>query len=178
MKIKLFYTIVASIVFSCLTYSQVGIGTTTPTEALDVNGRIVAKGYQYTLYEAGGLNAGLAQIIGNNVWTDFPDLSITFTLNEPTTVICNYNFSYQTAGSGTFYVVTRLLVNGTVVDRTIATTSSIPYLNNSDEYITQLPAGNYTFKVQYRSNVSSSGFNPQTNDYMNRFMQVLVFGKN
>lgn len=173
-----FLYIIGVLFIAVNSFAQVGIGTTTPTEALDVNGRIVAKGYQYTLYEAGGLNAGLAQIIGNNVWTDFPDLSITFTLNEPTTVICNYNFSYQTAGSGTFYVVTRLLVNGTVMDRTIATTSSIPYLNNSDEYIAQLPAGNYTFKIQYRSNVSSSGFNPSANDYMNRFMQVLVFGKN
>ncbi len=178
MKIKLFYTIVVSFVFSSLTYSQVGIGTTTPTEALDVNGRIVAKGYQFTLYEAGGINTGFAQIVGNNVWTDFPDLSITFTLSEPTTVICNYNFTYQTAGSGNFYVVTRLLVNGAIKDRAIATTSNIPYLNNSDEYIAQLPAGNYTFKVQYRTNVFSNNFNPLSNDYMNRYMQVLVFGKN
>lgn len=178
MKIKSLYTIVLSIVFSCLAFSQVGIGTTTPTETLDVNGRIVAKGFQYTLYEAGGINAGFAQIIGDNAWRDFPDLSITFTLSEPTTVICNYNFNYVVGGSGNFYVVTRLLVNGAVKDRTIATTINMPYLNNSDECILQLPAGVHTLKVQYRTNIFSNNFNPSANDYMNRFIQVLVFGKN
>lgn len=177
MKIKSLYTIVLSIVFSCLAFSQVGIGTTTPTETLDVNGRIVAKGFQYTIYEAGGINAGLAQIIGDNTWRDFPDLSITFTIDEPTTVLCNYNFAFASS-SGNAYIVTRLLIDNVEVNRTLTTNGTLQYINNNDNYFTELVAGTHTIKVQYRSTISSNNFNPSANDYMNRFIQVLVFGKN
>jgi hypothetical protein len=168
MRIKLFYYILFNIAFTSLTFSQVGIGTTTPTETLDVNGRIVAKGFQYTLYEAGGINAGLAQIIGDNTWRDFPDLSITFTIDEPTTVLCNYNFAF--AGSGNGYIVTRLLIDNVEVNRTLTTNGSLVYLNNSDDHFAELVAGTHTIKVQYRSTVFSNNFNPSANDYMNRFM--------
>lgn len=159
-----------------LSAQNVGIDEPNPSEKLDVNGRIVAKGYKNTIYEAGGINAGQVFIsqgpMGPNFWQDFPDLSITFTLDTATTVLNSYKIS-MSSGGGTF-MVTRLVIDNVVVDRTVYSTSSNYFYNNS-LYVSELAAGSHTIKVQFRTNGGGEN-NPAANDWHNRFLQILVWG--
>lgn len=151
---------------------NVGIDEPNPTEKLDVNGRIVAKGFKNTIYEAGGLDASSYALNESNVWTNFAELTITFTLDEATTVLSFYNISMPSSGSD--YLVTRLMIDNTEVDRSI---SNSLYFSNTGQYVTELAAGSHTITVQYRS--PSSGLSsPASSDYQTRFLQVLVFGSN
>lgn len=156
-----------------LVAQNVGIDEPNPSEKLDVNGRIVAKGYKNTVYTAGGINSGAVSIPGSGGWSDFPDLSVTFTLDEATTVMSSYNIS-MSAGGGSF-MVTRLMIDDVEVNRIVYPGGS--YFFNNDEYVSELAAGSHTIKVQYRSNGGGTN-NPAGTDWQNRFLQVLVFGSN
>lgn len=152
---------------------NVGIDEPNPTEKLDVNGRIVAKGFKNTIYEAGGLDAYAYALNGSNAWTNFAELTITFTLDEATTVLSFYNISMPSS-SDADYLVTRLMIDNTEVDRSI---SNSLYFSNTGQYVTELAAGSHTITVQYRSPSTGISY-PFSSDYQTRFLQVLVFGSN
>jgi predicted transcriptional regulator len=166
---------------------NVGIDEPNPSEKLEVNGRIKAKGYKNTIYQAGGLNAGNVTLSGNN-WQDVPSLSKTFTLDEATTVMASYTISTyigetsQNGSSNDGYSVTRMMIDGTEVNRNCmgindgAQWEKI-YHNHNGTYFTELAAGTHTIKIQYRTNVEMKCY-PEQSDTENRFLQVLVFGSN
>jgi len=155
---------------------DIGIGTSNPSEKLDVNGRISAKGYKFTIHEVGGLNLQSVSLSSIDVWQDFPDLSITFSLDTTTTVMADYSISGPLNNS---YLITKLIIdsidpNETGVAHSIQGNGT--YGTNSGQYVTELGPGNHTIKVKYRTPAFitySSG-----TDWQNRSLQVLVFGVN
>lgn len=165
---------------------NVGVGTSTPSEKLEVNGRVKAKGYKNTIYSAGGLNVGNTTLSGNN-WQDVPSLSVTFTLEEATTIIASYTIStYHSNGNGNNngdgYSVTRIMIDGSEVNRNFMGINDHGewerlYHNHNGQYFTELAAGDHTIKIQYRTNETLT-CNPGGSDHQNRFLQVLVFGSN
>ena len=157
-----------------------GIDEPNPSEKLDVNGRIVAKGYKNTVYSAGGLSASSITLISNNTWADMPDLSVTFSLEAATTVMSSYTIStIPNPSMGQAFLVTRILIDGTEVNRMVSgfVNGGQGFFNSSGQYVSELAAGDHTIKVQYRTNASLQ-INPASSDFMNRFLQVLVFGAN
>ena len=165
---------------------NVGIGTSSPSEKLEVNGRVKAKGYKNTVYQAGGLNVGNTTLSGNN-WQDVPNLSVTFTLEEATTIIASYTIStYHSNGNGNNngdgYSVTRIMIDNTEVNRNFMGINDHGawerlYHNHNGQYFTELAPGEHTVKIQYRTNETLT-CNPGGSDHQNRFLQVLVFGSN
>ena len=152
---------------------KVGIGTDSPSAKLDVNGVVKANGYDMTVYTAGGPTAASATLSSANTWGDFPDLSLTFTLAEPTTVMAHYEIAMQAGGvTGNRHLVTRLDVDGTVVSRSL--TGNEVYWSEDSNWFGELAAGNHTIKVQYRTPGGGTN-NPAGSDYQNRILQVLVF---
>jgi uncharacterized membrane protein YfcA len=163
--------------FTCLTaFSQnVGIGTENPSETLDVNGRIAAKGYKNTIYSAAGIFSATLSTAG--AWTDIPDMSVTFSLPDATTVISSYNFTgFNNSGSSASFFCLRILIDGVpyaVTARSIS--SGFVYFNSSGQATSELGAGNHTVKVQY---YLSSGIPivSTPSSFQERSVQVLVFG--
>ena len=157
------------------TFSQnIGIGLNNPSETLDVNGRVAAKGFNFTNHEV--VNNNSLTLNGNNAWTDFPGLSLTFSLDTTTAAICNYQITGPSYGSGNSasFLVTRLVIDGTDVGRVIQ--GNIAYSINTYQYFTELSSGSHTIKVQYRTPVAIN-YNSNT-DWQTKRLQVLVFGSN
>lgn len=129
---------------------KVGIGEPSPSEKLEVNGRIAAKGYKNTILTVDATST--ESLSAAQVWTAIPDLTQTFTLDEATTVIA------------TFGVVLQLQVNqGITPEATLALVIDgvrvAPCLNNlldagkkihfANQYITELSAGTHTISLEY-----------------------------
>ena len=151
---------------------NVGIGTTNPTEELEVNGTVKAKAYKTTIYTAGGINSPAVTVpttSGNN-WKQFPDLTTTVTLTETATVSSFYSISMNGPGG---FLVTRLVVDNNVVTRT--STGLANYWGNSERWVMDLGPGSHTIKVEYRANVAKVN-DPVGSDYNQRLLQVLVLG--
>ncbi len=150
---------------------NVGIGTMTPEANLDVAGLLNARSFKTTMYDTGGVNSPAVTLSSSNQWGDFPDLSITFTLTDTATVIIYYNISGSMSPANHF--LSRLMIDDVNVSRQIfgATT----YFSTNDYWMTELPAGEHTIKVQYRTPAGGTN-DPVGNDYHNRILQVMVLG--
>ncbi len=143
-----------------------------------------------TIYTAGGLQSGKAILNDQNVWTDFPDLSITFVLTDTATVNSSYSIAMANSNfpiGGAYlpetitnsHLVTRLLVDGVVVTRTIS--GDILFWGNSEDWSMELGAGSHTIKVQYRTPLGGTNYPTGPGsliDWNNRVLQVMVHGTN
>lgn len=150
--------------------NNVGIGTTTPTSKLDVEWVIKTKGLDTTIYKAWWVNSTPATLSNLNVFANFPDLSLSFNLTEPTTVLSNYRITMSWSWS---HMVTRTLVDWVVVSRSI--TWNTAFWDEEDSWFGELWIGNHTITIQYRTPMWWVS-NPSLNDWENRQLQVVVFG--
>ena len=147
---------------------NVGIGVENPREKLDVDGLVFAKGFKTKIYTAGGVDAPLTTLSGNS-FSDVPDLSITFSLSHAATIISHYCVS----GHGGGHLITRLLIDEVEVSRVIQ--GDITYKGNVGQWMTELPAGEHTIKVEFRTSATQTN-DPAGTDYNNRVLQVMVLG--
>ena len=161
-----------------ITAQNVGIGEPNPSEKLDVNGRIVAKGYKNTIYTTGGINSSTITLSSGS-WNSV--LTQNFSLDVATTVQSSYNFSCHNVDSGNNVreVITRLMIDGVEVDRmTSGGSATWVYFNNSNLYVTELASGSHTIQVQCKANVNGIQNRPATDEKHTRLLQVLVYGSN
>ncbi|MEA5567767.1 hypothetical protein [Anabaena sp. UHCC 0399] len=173
---------------------NVGIGTATPTEKLEVTGIIKAKAYQVTTQIAGGKDEDALRNLqtkdiykqpqgwkptkqgedsNTSVWQPFPDLKQEITLSATATILVFYNISIPSGRYGT-YIVTRLKINDKIVTRTICTNTT--YTKNTDLWFGELSSGKHSITVEIRTDASSLTSNTQIDDWQNRVLRVLIFG--
>jgi hypothetical protein len=131
---------------------NVGIGTSTPTNKLEVNGSIVGGNVLAGAWEITG---STAVSINSTVWTDVPGMSITFNVTKPVLIYTLYSINVQPNSSpGNDYVLTRLVIDGTAYASTASHFQ--PYCNGdcnvnlNGQKILSLPAGSHTVKLQWR----------------------------
>lgn len=123
-----------------------------------------------TVLTAGGPDATAYDLSGTNNWTDFPDLSLTFSLAETTPVIASFRIAlYSEYG----ILVTRLMVDGQIVSKTI--TGAEAFWSNSNQWLGTLGSGQHTIKVQYRTDTSAHS-NPVGTDLNDRTLQLMILG--
>lgn len=176
----------ASALFTALMITNsgnVGVGITSPTAKLDVNGQIAGKSYKTRLFQAGGRSSTSCTLSASNTTNlvdQFCDLSVAFTLTDPASVQINYTIA-TTAGSaagGGKHLVTGIDIDGTVVTTVITGISQlelVPYWSNSQTHFADLAAGSHTIKVKYRTPAGGTS-NPSANDWENRILQVMILG--
>ena len=146
---------------------NVGIGTSTPTEELQVDGTIDAKAYKTDILTA-RRTTNFTTWNGNQ-FRDFANLTHTFTLTEEATVMVNYNISMYGGGS---HLVTRLLVGTDVRSRNIS--GNVLYWHIAATWYETLAAGTHTIKVQYRT-PSTRTLSPSA-DWNDAYLQVMILG--
>lgn len=149
--------------------NNVGIGKSTPTTKLDVEWVIKAKGLNTTIYRVWWINSSSATLSSLNTWATFPDLTVSFNLTEPTTVLSNYKITMHWNWG---YILTRTLVDWVVVGNSI--TWKTVYWDEEDTWFGELWTGNHTITVQYRTPTWWIN-NPSLDDWQDRELQVLVF---
>jgi hypothetical protein len=166
----------------CLTAQEtrVGIGTTDPQEALDVEGRIVAQGYNFSSYyaEASPTSYPGDYISTGSGWNDFPNLSTSFQLMEPTTIMAAYSLGVGAFGSQS--ACFRFNINGTgyapyILHITASGTTQWNTISNN--FFMELPAGNHTVKIEYYT-LEWPPMVYYTDEFKQSYLQVLVFGTN
>lgn len=153
---------------------NVAIGKTTATEELDVNGRIAAKGYKNTILTAEGTS--MITMSAVNTWTDVTDLSLTFTLDEPTTVIPSFSMSLQN-NSGGYLATLRIDIDGTGYSPTLHKFDGGEFHTLTNQHTAELAAGSHTIKIQYYI-FASGPYQNTPNEFQERKLQVLIFGAN
>ena len=165
-------------IYTGIQAQEIGIGKTNPSEAVDVNGIINAKGYKYSIYQVGGNNLPYRILSRNNTWQDFPDLSLSFTLDTTTTVMIQYSISGPLGNS---HLITKMIVDDSTpeemeVGRSIQ--GNHTYGTNRGQYIAELSKGTHTVKVIYRTPAPPGGIQYTNSDWQTRILQVLAFGAN
>ena len=156
------------------TDGDVGVGTSNPSEELEVDGTVDAKAFKSTVYTAERTTSFTTDPSNSWQWKDFPDLSITITLTEAATVIMNYSISMLIEND---WLATRLNVGGNVRVKTIAGdfgTNPRQYSNISESWSETLSAGTHTIKVEYRTDDIRT-MDPGSN-FQQAFLQATVFG--
>lgn len=146
---------------------NVGIGTSTPTEELEVNGTVDAKAYKSDVYTA-RRTTNFTTWSGNQM-RDFPNLTQTITLTEEATVLMTYNISMP---GGNSHLVTRLMVGNNVRSKSIS--GNVAYWHVSATWYETLAAGTHTIKVQYRTPRARTLTPSQ--DWQDAYLQVVVLG--
>lgn len=177
------YLLAAMLMMAASTFSSaqnVGIGEPSPSEKLEVNGRIAAKGYKNTILTVDATSQ--VSLSAAQVWTAVPDLTQTFTLDEATTVIATFGVVLQlqaNQGSNTPEATLALVIDGVRV---------APCLNNlldagkkihfSNQYITELSAGTHTISVEYYLFPAGPYLSAPFGGNWERRLQILIFGSN
>lgn len=157
-----------------LSAQNVGIGEPNPSEKLEVNGRIAAKGYKNSIFTAVGANT--INVLEEFDWIDVDGLSVTFTLDEPTTVMISSKVHCRSY-SLTLLLGTRLLVDGTEYDPTKNRMSNAIDRMIHNDHILELGAGTHTIEVQWRIIIQGTGWFSDVDANAGRKLQVLVFGE-
>ena len=124
----------------------------------------------YNLWWVNSTSVSIPSVGGWATWSDFPDLSKTFTVSDTTATMVRYKISMEW-NSG--YMVTRIVVDWSTMSRSI--TWNTAYWAEDDSWYWELSPGEHTIKVQYRTNQSVTN-NPAVSDHHNRSMQILLFG--
>ena len=151
------------------TDGDVGIGTSSPSEKLEVAGTIDAKALKTTIYTAERTTTYTT--VGNHTWIDYPDLTQTITLSEEATIIANFSFSMFVSDS---YLAMRLVVSGNNRTKSTCGNATNVYCNLTDTWSETLSAGTHTIKVQYRTGTYRT-MDPNQ-DFQQAFLQVTVIG--
>ncbi|MCP4146932.1 MAG: hypothetical protein GY757_04195 [bacterium] len=95
-----------------------------------------------TVLTAGGPDAPGYDMSNTNTWTDFPDLSLTFSLSESTAVMTSFHIALFSDFSA---LVTRIVIDNAVVSKTI--TGENAFWDNSNQWMGVLAPGQHTVKV-------------------------------
>ncbi|MBL6663660.1 MAG: hypothetical protein ISP71_06090 [Flavobacteriales bacterium] len=146
---------------------NVGIGTTAPSEKLEVNGIAQAKAYKSKVHTVRRTSDFTTS--NSNAWAQFANLTQTITLTHQATVLITYNISMV----GSLHLVSRLKVNNTVVQKAI--TGNSQYWTNSGNWSQTLAAGTHTIVVEYRT-PSSRTLSPSL-DWNEAVLQVTILGE-
>ena len=75
------------------TDGDIGIGTSNPTEQLEVDGILGVKSFNSTVYTDERRTSFTTDQSNSWPWKEFPDLNITINLTQEATVIINYSIS-------------------------------------------------------------------------------------
>ncbi len=170
---NLLLTFFTLLIVSNLSAQNVGIGEPNPSEKLEVNGRIAAKGYKNSIFTATG--ASSITVVEEFDWVDVDGLSVTFTLDAPTTVIISSKVHCRPFSSN-LIVATRLLVDGTDFDPTKNSIFSNLDRTINNELIVELGAGTHTIKTQWKI-IFGTGWFSDVDTNTERKLQVLIFGE-
>ena len=111
-------------------------------------------------------------LLNSNRWADFPELSISFSLNEGAHVIAFYQI---TAVGSNSHLVTRLLVDGKERAHARSITGNTVYWSPMSLWSDLLAKGEHTITVQYRTPAGGTN-HPGGNDWHNRALSVIVLG--
>ncbi len=166
----IFFTL---LILSNLSAQNVGIGEPNPSEKLEVNGRIAAKGYKNSIFTAAG--ASSITVLEEFDWIDIDGLSVTITLDAPTTVIISSKVHCRAFSSNSI-MATRLFIDGTDYDPTKNTIFVNIDRTIDNEHILELGAGTHTIKTQWKI-ISGTGWFSDVDANTERKLQVLVFGE-
>jgi hypothetical protein len=173
---------------------NLGIGSPIPTAKLDVNGGALIGGplsvkgdltvngairanvIQTTLRTAEGLDDFVLK--NSNTWEDVPDLSISFRIGQPTSMLVFYQISMQAGTPGTLF--TRLWVDTGEWKTTSRAGAGVPGVrpdySPSNLQMLDLDPGQHTIKVQYRTQATGTNA-PKKDQSHSRTLQVLIFGQ-
>ncbi len=146
---------------------NVGIGTTAPSERLEVNGIVEAKAYKSKVYTVRRTTNFTTS--SSNSWAQFANLSQSITLTHQATVLITYNISML----GGSHLVTRLKVGNTVVQKGIS--GNVAYWNNNGSWSQTLAAGTHTIKVEYRTPLA--GTMTPSSDWHEAVLQLTILGE-
>ncbi|MEC8610269.1 MAG: hypothetical protein VXY06_00800 [Bacteroidota bacterium] len=143
-----------------------GIGTSNPTEQLEVDGKLGVKSFNSTVYTDERRTSFITDQSNSWPWKDFLDLNITITLTQEATVIMNYSISMLIEND---LLLNRLNVGGNVRVKIIAGdfgTNQRQYSNISESRSETTSSGTHTNIVEYQTD------DVRTMDSANNFQQA------
>ena len=155
---------------------NVGIGTTGPSEVLDVNGNlrvrgdIIADAMRFPLFTAGGEDS--VTLSRANKWADLPGLSLRLKFQATTPLLAYFQVSMA---GGNSHLVLRLMIDNKIQSQSNTLMGNTAFWSPSNLCMTTLPKGTHAIKVQYRTPKGGTSA-PAGNDYHNRILSILVFG--
>ena len=112
------------------------------------------------------------ELSDSNEMADMPGVVISFSVDESTTFIANYQITAYRGINEEGFLVTQSTVDDDVVHKNISGTTH--YWGNSGTYMGEAAPGTHTIKVRYRSNVG--GISKPSLEYHQRSLQVMLFG--
>ena len=115
------------------------------------------------------------QFVGNNVWTQFADLSTSITIAEDAEVLISYNTANQHLSGQASYFLTRLTIDGIDIQgfRCLNSISNHQYSTNQASGVISLTAGTHSITVDYRTNtVDPNSLNNPSIEHMGRMLTV------
>ena len=151
---------------------DVGIGTSSPSEELEVEGTVDAKAFKARVYTVEQTTSFTTA--NSDIWLQYGTLSQSITLTEEATVMINYSISFFLDDDR---LATRLVIGSDI--KTKANSGNIDswaqsFRNITDHWVETLQAGTHTIRVQYRTNAAMT-MNPAFGDHQ-AFLQVTVLG--